>query len=463
MNNLTFKTNKHDLFICAKLVLIKILYILSISYFLPDKMLLWSFDKDVTLINIFIEMIPFFIVLVLYLFILRKEKTYTVFCTALFILWFIPNNSILSLSNYHIYYFLLLQVFSIVLFSLMLVFSPKNKTNRHSIYINFRELINNKNMKIFMSCLIIFVNVAILIYVYMYNGLNFSISLLDMYDVRASYSDYAVNIQGSFLSYLFMIITSTSKWVLPICLYYAIRKKSYFNIFLSLLSFLALFTVEMQKTTLMFVLVIIAVAFVDKNRKLNKLNIHIINTFLYLLIFTFIESYVFKTNSIFNAIVNRCMYTPSYLTHTYYTYFSTMGKIWFTQDTFILQNIVSKIISVGHNENMIKLISKNCFDGLMPSPNTGLFAEAYGHMGIFGCIFFPFIIVAFINFIYKISSYYGPGITCIIMLRLVINIVNTKILTSNSMIGVIVFYLISILLIRHQKRNNLKERYKNED
>ena len=157
------------------------------------------------------------------------------------------------------------------------------------------------------------------------------------------------------------------------------------------------------------------------------------------------------------------MYTPSYLTHTYYTYFSTMGKIWFTQDTFILQNIVSKIISVGHNENMIKLISKNCFDGLMPSPNTGLFAEAYGHMGIFGCIFFPFIIVAFINFIYKISSYYGPGITCIIMLRLVINIVNTKILTSNSMIGVIVFYLISILLIRHQKRNNLKERYKNED
>jgi hypothetical protein len=47
MNNLTFKTNKHDLFICAKLVLIKILYILSISYFLPDKMLLWSFDKDV--------------------------------------------------------------------------------------------------------------------------------------------------------------------------------------------------------------------------------------------------------------------------------------------------------------------------------------------------------------------------------------------------------------------------------
>ena len=75
MNNLTFKTNKHDLFICAKLVLIKILYILSISYFLPDKMLLWSFDKDVTLINIFIEMIPFFIVLVLYLFILRKEKS----------------------------------------------------------------------------------------------------------------------------------------------------------------------------------------------------------------------------------------------------------------------------------------------------------------------------------------------------------------------------------------------------
>ena len=81
-------------------IVLKILYIITIALMLPDKYLIWSFDKKVDLTLILIELIPFTICLFLYLKLYEGHVFISFFSTIVFMMTFIPSNSVLSLSRY---------------------------------------------------------------------------------------------------------------------------------------------------------------------------------------------------------------------------------------------------------------------------------------------------------------------------------------------------------------------------
>jgi hypothetical protein len=437
------------------MIFLKIMYVISIDLFLPEMTNLWAFNKSVDLPLVILEMPVFLVVLYVYMGTLKTGSLYGCISTMLFIMYFIPNNSGLSLSSYELLYYFLVNSFCLALFSVLGLMVRKEEKFSDA-HIDFTKLWKNKKMVLKMRIILVFVCAIIIAYVYAYNGLNFSYLTSSMYETRAEYASFAYDIQGSLLSYIILIITMAGGWMLLVCLYFSIMAKKILDIILCLFTYLALFTVEMQKGTLAVIAIVIFVAWQEKRGKLDKISFSIIKAFVALFLVIFSEYLLFKTSYLFTLIAKRMFYTPSYLTHTYYEFFSTTSKIWFTSDAFLISNILSSLIGRIHPSHMIKLISQNAFSGLLPSPNTGLFAEAYAQMGVLGIVIYPFIFGKAIKIMGESSKWYGNGVAFVIMCRLSLTLLNTQILTSRNVVGIAVFYIISYLVIKRKRMKILE-------
>ena len=128
IENVTRK-NKMRLLIILGLGLfaIKILYMKSVELMLPNMWLQWSMNKNVSWDSFYIEVITFVIVFLVYAVSQAKDSTISFFSTVLFIIYFIPNNSVLVLSGYELDYYLLVNLFCFLLFGVVAVISSKEK------------------------------------------------------------------------------------------------------------------------------------------------------------------------------------------------------------------------------------------------------------------------------------------------------------------------------------------------
>ncbi len=120
--------------------------------------------------------------------------------------------------------------------------------------------------------------------------------------------------------------------------------------------------------------------------------------------------------------------------------------MWFTQDVFFVQNILSRFFERPYPTNSTGVIRAYFFDGLIPSPNTGMFAEAYGQMGILGVVVFPLIIGLIVKALRKGTDWYGDGAVIIIMTRLCLHCISVSILPSSAFIGFLLLLFVTFLL-----------------
>ena len=170
-------------------------------------------------------------------------------------------------------------------------------------------------------------------------------------------------------------------------------------------------------------------------------------------VLAFVEYSLCETDVIFNVVIRRLFYVTDYMEYCHYEFFSTHHKLWFTQDFFGVQNVFSHIFGRFYTRESVGVISDNCFEGLLPAPNSGLFAEGYAQLGYLGTIIFPFIHAKLIYWVYTVSSNYGHGAAFIIMVKLCLSMLSIYIFASAYFIPLLIFASVTYILKTKKIKN----------
>ena len=387
--------------------------------------------------KVFLEIPLFLVGLLLFLWKYKEDNEMSFYAFLFFVLYFIPMNSVLCLNDVTYEYFLMVN-----LYSYLIIVGLQWSTNSVS-YRHLRNAFSIAKWNVIIRIFLFFVCAIAFIYTYLMNGFKFS-SLLSMYEVRAEFSEYSAGIVGSSASYFIMIASKICGYFLPILTYLALQKKMYFELVLSILAQIAVFTINMGKNSLMILLVVFVLYYLINNKKSNpKLITRSLQLFSVLFSFAFLERVFFNTDLIFYVFIRRVFYIPAWLNNVYYDFFSNNPKLFFFQDCFIIQNFCERVYPV----DAIRLISQKVFMGLLPSPNTGMFAEAYMQIGYAGTIVFPIVIVLVVKIVSWAASVYGNGASKVIAFKVMLSLISMPILESTTMIGLVVFVVISLIIM----------------
>lgn len=440
---------KDNLKILVYLILIKVLYMLSISLMLPDKYELWSYNKNVDWFYFVIELLVLIAVYILAFRHFDWDSMYALVILIIFVMAYIPANSGLSLSGQDVLYYVCVNIYFALLFAVL--DSLEKHLQDEDEYNTFEEqsiLFDNRKLLLLRIFMLVICGITIY-FVYQYNGLNFNILNSVMYDTRANYAEYIASRQGTFISYFALILMGITTWMLPLYLYLSLYYGKALDIIIALFTFLALYLMEMQKSTLMVIPLVLLILLCTKKKNRKGICFYVLNFFVLLFVAIFVEYFIRKgTSSIFNFLIPRMFYMPTYLSKIYYDYFSVNHKMWFTQDVFIVSNILSRLIGRFGSDSIVGTISNSFFKGLIPSPNTGFFAEAFAQVGYFGIVIFPLILGALTKLIYKTSKWYGEGVELTLGARWALLLLNTQVLTSTRMVSILMFVLITFFLVK---------------
>lgn len=431
---------------------IKLAYIWVVSEMLPEDYMFWSFDKHINYNYVPVELLPFMCGMMIYLRFF-KSNAYTVFSTIFFIMSFIPANSSLSLSNYPIDFYLCINIYSLLILYFVGKLSAKEGDVGKNINVKLFIFENKKFLAIFRVLMILSLSFQ-LYRIYQYNGLDImSIFISSMYDVRAEYSEYFAENTGTLYTYLSIITSAFTSWFLFIFVYYSFLSKSLIDIIFSIFTVLALFSMQMMKSTLFaYVIVGFAIWATQKN-KLNKLSIVLVKAIILVFVLSIVEYLIFDESIIFSLVIRRTFYVTNYMEYCHYDFFANHNNLWFTQDFFGVQNIMSKLFGRFYPTESVVVISNAKFEGLLPAPNSGLFAEAFAQLGYIGFCVFALLQVLVIKLMYNCSKYYGDGVAFIILVKLYLLMVSVYVFASVYIVPIIIFVLLTHSLKKYIKYN----------
>ena len=143
----------------------------------------------------------------------------------------------------------------------------------------------------------------------------------------------------------------------------------------------------------------------------------------------------------------------NYMEYCHYDFFANHDKLWFTQDFFGVQNIMSKLLGRFYPTESVVVISNAKFEGLLPAPNSGLFAEAFAQLGYVGFCLFAFLQVLVVKMMYKTAKYYGDGIAFIILSKLYLVMVSVYVFASVYIVPMIIFVLLTLVIKKYIRYN----------
>ena len=133
--------------------------------------------------------------------------------------------------------------------------------------------------------------------------------------------------------------------------------------------------------------------------------------------------------------MRRVFYYPAWLNSLYFEFFDQNAKVMWTQDTFLLQMISSH----RYSEGILGAISNYFYHGEVPSPNTGMFAEAYLHWGDLGIAIYPVLLTDVMWFTQKVFSKYGNELSILIAANLVLKLTNVPLVRTDFVLSFILF------------------------
>lgn len=430
------------------LIIAKILYFIVNLILLPDDWKIFAFDRNIHETNLIFEFVVFGIETFLYLTYYRQGNPVSFLSTLLMCFYVIPMNSTLSLSNYAINYYLWSNFYCM---SLLVALGLAAKKIPDSVNEIVAERIwKNKSFLWIMRFMTIAICIGSFIYVYMVQGeISFSSFFdEDMYEKRGEFADFYLANTNGFVAYFIILWRGITATILLLCLYSSLRQKRFFDITLVLITYMALFSMSMEKSIFLQPVIVIFVYVVEKYRLLHKVNDLFVKGYSFLLGMVLIENAFREDSVLYTLFVKRLCYMPSYLNHTYYTFFEEKAKIWLTNDFFPLDRFVRFLLPTPWPDGMVKTISTNVYDDLIPSPNTGLFAEAYVQMGYLGILFYP-IAVALIARVYVYyANNYGIAGAIILLSTYGLSLINTPLFSTMGMGKLLLFIIITWLLVK---------------
>ena len=207
-------------------------------------------------------------------------------------------------------------------------------------------------------------------------GLNFfNLDLLRVYEFRR---DVGEVINTGLMGYL---NTWAFKVFGPFLLIIFLRSRMYFFTSLVFLLHLFWFGVSSNKSVLFYPFVVLFVfIWFKNNRGLSIIPI----SFTLVLSFSYFIFLIFDNNLYGSLFIRRVFFVPSFLTFTYYEFFSN------EQFIFWSNSITSKFIEYPYNLNPAKLIG--AYLGTDSHANNSFLSAGYMHAGIVGILFYSIII-----------------------------------------------------------------------
>lgn len=375
-----------------------------------------------------------------------EPKQYFVKITVhtLYVLYFIPLNCAFSLNNCSFGFFLLSSLYFALLilavFFLSRFLEDKLNNLRPSHLSQKKSLSGDKMIALF--CLVLCC--IFILYKLCYNGLSFSVSMdsEDVYGNRAEYQSFLDSISGTFLSYLITLIRHPINYLAPFYLLVCLLRKRYVGAGISLLTIFASYAISASKSSLLFIPIVLAVWLLYR----LKLHRHFNRIFdlgiLALLVLCVSEHLLLKSDRFYTLILRRQMYLPAWLNTMYYEYFMENGPVWWSQNTFLLQNLLPDVYDLSP----LTIISNEFFQGQVPSPNTGLFAEAVMHAGVLGVLIYPILLSIMLILSGKILKHHSAPVQLFLAAKLAINLSNVPITRTDFVLSYILFMAALLLL-----------------
>ncbi len=364
----------------------------------------------------------------------------------LYTLYYIPINSSYYVNNSTYTFIILSTIFWINFTLAAYFFLPHNEDNKDSniVQIEWGQLINERLL--YILCLAICV--ACVIYGYQYNGLKLTLNITNIYDDRAAFVGSTNFIQ----SILFHFGGSV---IVPISMLYALNKKKPLLFSVGLIAELALFSIARQKSNLFLILLIVVSFFTVKFNCIHKIEEKILMIFSIMLTVVFLQYRLYGSNDLFMLFVRRMMYYPAWLSNLYYDYFSNHKLLLFSQEVFIVNHF-----KIGrYDESVLSLINNQYFNGYVPSPNNGMFSEAYMHFGAISVFFYPFLMLFLSKLFFNSLKYYSTDSQLLLSIRFMMGLINIPM--SGGVFCITYFLLIPFtyfVLKNNQKKEQNNER-----
>ena len=438
---ITDDSKKREKFV--EIILIRIIYTLLAYLMLNEQWYVGhgSYGISFNIWKEFVSIVAFVIITFVYLQLESRNNFTQLMMILIYTVYFIPVNASIGLNDCSMFYFLSSHCYILVLFVFLSFFSKKGKKNT-----TCTNAIKAKiKIKVNLFCLALCI--GFIIYKISYNGFEFSLSVASdsVYKTRAALQEYLDQISGSLFAYFISILRNLASIVAPFFLLFSLVQKKYLYAFLATMCMLSLFAVTSGKGNL-FVIAVVVVLLICEKRKILE-NVENTERILYLgllgmLFLCLLEFLIRGKSTIFTILVRREMYLPAWLNTIYYDYFSVHDKILWSQNTFILQNLIQG----EYTQSPLEIISQVYFGGQIPSPNTGMFAEAYMNFGVFGNLIYPGLLTGLITFSSSVYEKYGSAINILMAVLLLLQLINIPMVRTDFVLSYTLFTVIMWLL-----------------
>lgn len=438
-----------------ELLLIKYLYMFLAVLVLDYK---WyqgygSYGITFTFLNEIFASVVFVAVCVLYLKLFFPEGFLKQLVQCLFIMYYIPLNSAFSINDTSWGFFFLSNVyFVLILIATWWIslqaetkwsrFMPRQEKLAQAQYHNRRI-----NVLCFLVCCIFIMHKLA------YNGLELSLSIVDgVYSTRATYQEYLSEISGTLFSYLLALVRYLVTYMVPFYLFSALLRKKPAAIVICVLCILSMYSVSAEKSKLLMPVAVVLLYILYRMDLLKHFDRVFSCGIIFLMIFCLAEHVLLGTDRIYTLIIRREMYTPAWLNTIYYDFFSQNDKICWTQSVILLQNIFKPIYEVSP----LNLINNTYFQGLVPSPNTGMFAEAYMHFGVMGVVIYPVLFATFFVLSNRVLNSYGHPIQMLLAFQVTMSLTNIPLTRTDFVLS----YVLLVAILYTLPRVNINKSWK---
>lgn len=365
----------------------------------------------------------------------------------LLVIYYIPLNSAFSINNQPLLFFLSSNLYFALLtaltgWTMKLLHKYQKQEKPKSVCEPLFDLYNDRNV----VSLCVIICCAFIVYKLFYNGLSLSVSMdgNDVYGRRAEFMEYLDSIDGTPFAYLLSILRNVVTVVAPFYVLISLMRKKWAQVVLGLACVLAQYSVSAGKSTLLFI-AIIAVLYLCYRLNLLK---HFKQIFLFgmflLMAVCLLEHFIFQSDRIFTLLIRRMLYYPAWLNTMYFEYFVENGPVLWSQNVFLLQNILEPV----YDTSPLTIISQVYFAGQVPSPNTGLFAEAVMHFGILGTVIYPVLLTVLLLLSSMIFKPYGLCVQVFFAIKLALHLQNVPITRTDSVLSYFLFAFLLLVLPR---------------
>lgn len=214
-----------------------------------------------------------------------------------------------------------------------------------------------------------------------------SISLTDIYTTRTEFKE-----SGNFVLTVFK--SALGLYILPWLIVKFMSEKRYAMGIVFAFAEIVVFSMAKDKIYLLLLVFSLSISLIGKpffENGYNWLRIAL----LFLSGINILALFHVAQNMIFNIFTRRFFVMPTWLQYVNYEYFYDKTKLWWRQDTFL----IDKLFTPVYPRSAIEMIASDYFNGWITNPNCGMTGEAFTRCGYFGVIIYPLLLVIVIRII----------------------------------------------------------------